>query len=90
MNVYEGVVVLRLSLYRFFQVAAGRSAAAPIQVILSTYSSVRALLTSFDIDAACFCYVPHEQKVWTTHHPRDYYAEVSWKNPRRGRKIWKD
>ena len=28
----------------------------PMQVVLATYSSVEALLASFDIDAACACY----------------------------------
>ena len=45
---------------------ADRAGPPPIQVILTCYASVQAMLASFDIDAACFAFLPNEQKVWGT------------------------
>ena len=57
---------MRGSTARFFQVLADRAGPPPIQVILTCYASVEGLLSSFDIDAACVCFLPNEQKVWAT------------------------
>ena len=35
-------------------------------MILTCYASVQAMLASFDIDSACFAFLPNEQKVWGT------------------------
>jgi len=47
-----------------FQAALGQThRSTPLQIITSVYESVAQLLLGFDVDAACFAYLPHEKKV---------------------------